>query len=243
MQKSARELALIAIFTAVNCISTTLIQVYIPATKGYFNVGESTVYITAMLFGPKVGALAGALGPALADVATGYYIYAPATAVIKGLEGLVVGLLSRRAVRRRIPGYLYALAPSVLLLIIGIMYYTGSSELTIGIPKLNTTILVEIHYLAWIITAVVAAAALTYVARSPECLQWVISASAGGAIMVLGYFLYEQLVLGYYAIAEVPFNIAQVLVGILIAVPTVSTLSRRLPSSSRRFLLDSSAIK
>ncbi len=226
--KSARELSLVAIFTAVNCISTTMIQVYIPATKGYFNIGESTVYITAMLFGPKIGAIAGGLGPALADIATGYYIYAPATAIIKGLEGLIVGFLSRKPVKKRAPRYLTAVALPIFLLAIGAKYYTGQSELTIGFLRVGATLSAEIRYLTWIIITAIAIITLAYSSRAPEYLQWIIATLMGGAVMVTGYFLYEQLVLGYYAMAEVPFNIAQVLIGMMIALPTVSILSKRL---------------
>jgi len=42
--------------------------------------------------------------------------------------------------------------------------------------------------------------------------------------MVAGYFLYEQLILGYAAAAEVPFNIGQVLIGIAIALPAYRSL-------------------
>jgi len=47
--------------------------------------------------------------------------------------------------------------------------------------------------------------------------QTLLSLAAGGAVMVLGYFLYEQAVLGVVAVAEVPFNTMQVLVGMTIA--------------------------
>jgi len=42
--------------------------------------------------------------------------------------------------------------------------------------------------------------------------------------MVLGYYLYEEFVLGYVALAEVPFNVGQVLVGITIAIPAYNSL-------------------
>ena len=44
----------------------------------------------------------------------------------------------------------------------------------------------------------------------------------GGFEMVAGYFLYETLALGYPALvaaAEVPFNIVQMLIGLIVAVP------------------------
>jgi uncharacterized membrane protein len=49
----------------------------------------------------------------------------------------------------------------------------------------------------------------------------VLAAGIAGPFMILGYFLYEYFVLGFGigALAEVPFNVGQVLVGILIATP------------------------
>jgi hypothetical protein len=54
--------------------------------------------------------------------------------------------------------------------------------------------------------------------------------------MVLGYFLYQQFLLGplfgYYviAIAEIPVNIGQMTVGLVVALPIVRAIRRSLPS-------------
>lgn len=52
--------------------------------------------LAAVLFGPLIGAAVGLIGPTLSDLA-GYPQFAPATAVIKTTEGLVVGLLGYKA--------------------------------------------------------------------------------------------------------------------------------------------------
>ena len=49
--------------------------------------------------GPVVGAFAGGVGSMIADIALGYTHYAPATLVIKGVEGFIVGYLSRKILR------------------------------------------------------------------------------------------------------------------------------------------------
>lgn len=86
--------AMIGIFAAVICVLTMLIQIPIPATGGYINIGDAGVMIAALLFGPVIGGIAGGVGSMLADLFTGYVIYAPATLIIKGLEGLVIGIIS-----------------------------------------------------------------------------------------------------------------------------------------------------
>lgn len=88
------SLSLIGIFGALTCVITMIISIPVPATQGYINIGDAMVMLAALLFGPVVGGLAGGIGSALADLFLGYVMYAPATLVIKGLEGLVVGLIS-----------------------------------------------------------------------------------------------------------------------------------------------------
>jgi uncharacterized membrane protein len=87
------NLVLISIMTALVCVSTLLFQIPIPTTGGYFNVGEAIIYITAILFGPIVGGIAGGVGAALADAMGPYSIYAPGTLVIKFCEGFIIGFI------------------------------------------------------------------------------------------------------------------------------------------------------
>ena len=87
-------ISIIAIFTALNFIATYWIQIPIPATGGYINVGDIAVMFTALLFGPIIGGIAGGVGPMLADIFSPYIIYAPATLIIKGIEGFIIGLIS-----------------------------------------------------------------------------------------------------------------------------------------------------
>ncbi len=66
----------------------------IPATSGYFNLGETLIYVAALLFGPFVGAAAGA-GATIADALVAPQ-YAPGTFTIKAIEGLLVGILIKK---------------------------------------------------------------------------------------------------------------------------------------------------
>ncbi len=84
-----------AIFAALVFIVTSQIPpIPIPATGGYFNIGEATIYVAALIFGPFVGAFSGGVGAMLADVSLGYVAFAPGTLIIKGVEGAIVGFLS-----------------------------------------------------------------------------------------------------------------------------------------------------
>ena len=87
-------LAMIGIFGAFTCVITMVIAFPIPATNGFINIGDAVVMITGLIFGPIIGGIAGGIGSSLADLFLGYAIYAPATLVIKGLEGFLVGLIA-----------------------------------------------------------------------------------------------------------------------------------------------------
>jgi uncharacterized membrane protein len=85
---------MIGVFTALTFAITFWLQVPIPATGGYINIGDVAVMFTALLFGPIIGGIAGGLGPMLSDIFSPYIIYAPATLIIKGIEGFLIGLIA-----------------------------------------------------------------------------------------------------------------------------------------------------
>ncbi len=88
------SISTIAIFTALTCVVTMVIAFPIPATNGFINIGDAIVMFTGLIFGPIIGGIAGGVGSALADFFLGFFIYAPATLIIKGLEGFIVGILA-----------------------------------------------------------------------------------------------------------------------------------------------------
>jgi uncharacterized membrane protein len=96
----ARFVAISGIMIALETVMTILVAIRIPATQGYFNLGEMIIYISAIVFGPIIGFLTGAIGAGLADIILGYSLYAPATFVIKGFEGYIVGLIYKKFSRK-----------------------------------------------------------------------------------------------------------------------------------------------
>lgn len=95
----ASNLAASSIMAALVCVATIFIIVPIPATQGYFNIGDAMVMVAALTFGPTVGAAAGGIGSSLADIIMGYSFFAPYTLVIKGLEGFLAGWICHRGRR------------------------------------------------------------------------------------------------------------------------------------------------
>jgi len=86
-----REIAISAIMAALICATTLLIQLPVPATQGFFNIGDAMVMVAAITFGPIVGFFAGGVGSSLADLIGGWHVWVPFTLVIKGLEGFIAG--------------------------------------------------------------------------------------------------------------------------------------------------------
>lgn len=232
------KLAVTAIFTPLVFIATAMFSISVPQTRGYFNIGETMIYIAAMLFGPFVGAFAGGVGSMLADLFLAPH-FALATLIIKACEGGVVGVLAQRRLKFNSPllwkalTVIFGLIAGVLLGVIGSYYYSGSVELYIGFPPsenptLNLFVPKEFWYSLGVLVALLIS--LTGFVFEPEFGWFVFSIFLGGSLMVIGYFLYEQFFLGVLALAEIPVNIGQMTIGLIVALPIVRAIWRSLPS-------------
>lgn len=92
-RKQSRKLVLSALFAALGCMMTMVIQ--IPAPTGYVNLGDCAVLLGAWVLGPAWGGAAAAVGGSLADVLNGWASYAPATFIIKFAMAAVAALIFR----------------------------------------------------------------------------------------------------------------------------------------------------
>lgn len=86
------RLSLTALFIALNCASTVIIQIPSPM-NGYVNLGDCFVLLSGWLLGPFYGFIAGGLGSCLADIVTGYTHYAVGTFFIKGIMAIIAALV------------------------------------------------------------------------------------------------------------------------------------------------------
>lgn len=89
---SPATIALAAVMIALTTVFTLLVRVPTPA-RGYVNLSDVAITFAALALGPWVGAVAGGIGTALADVLGGFAPFAPLSLVAHGLEGFVIGLL------------------------------------------------------------------------------------------------------------------------------------------------------
>ena len=97
-RKSLIKLVTAALFAALACVATMIIQIPSP-TQGYVNLGDCIVLLSGWLLGPWYGFAAAAVGSALADLLLGYVQYAPATFLIKGLVALAAYFVYRAFIR------------------------------------------------------------------------------------------------------------------------------------------------
>ena len=88
MSTKTKKLVVAALLAALVCIATMIIQIPSPL-KGYINLGDCVVLAAGWMLSPAYGFLAAGLGSALADLFSGYVLYAPATFVIKGLMAVI----------------------------------------------------------------------------------------------------------------------------------------------------------
>jgi len=88
--RSIQNLAVRALVCALCLICTLVVQIPLPM-GGYVHPGDMMVLLGGVLLGPLWGGLAGGVGSALADILSGYALYAPATALIKFALGFLGG--------------------------------------------------------------------------------------------------------------------------------------------------------
>ena len=89
-----KQLITSSMLAALCCVATMIVQIPSP-TQGYLHLGDAVVLLSGWLLGPLWGTLAAGLGSMLADIFSGYIIYAPATFLIKALVAAIGWLLFR----------------------------------------------------------------------------------------------------------------------------------------------------
>lgn len=89
-------MALLVVLTALTTAATIIIAIPFPTSTGFLNFGDALVMLSGLLLGPLGGFFAGGIGSAMGDIALGYFHFAPITFVVKGCEGMIVGLASRK---------------------------------------------------------------------------------------------------------------------------------------------------
>lgn len=123
-----RSMVYTAVFAALTFVITTYINVripFIPANGGLVHLGNVPVFVAAVIFGKRTGAMVGAIGLGLFDLLNGWVAWAPFTFVICGLIGYVYGLVTEK--RKTVLFQVLAVALAVFIKVAG--YYIAEGIL------------------------------------------------------------------------------------------------------------------
>lgn len=88
MKTKTQKIVIAAMLAALCCVATMIIKIPSPL-NGYINLGDCVVLLSGWLLSPAYGFAAAGIGSALADLLSGYIVYAPATFIIKGIMALI----------------------------------------------------------------------------------------------------------------------------------------------------------
>lgn len=114
-KSQAKQIALDAMFVALTLVFTAFVNIQIPSfggAGGLIHLGNIPLFVAAMVYGKRTGALAGALGMGLFDILSGWAAWAPCTILTCGLMGFAVGAIckNRKSFGAKVVAVLVALA-------------------------------------------------------------------------------------------------------------------------------------
>lgn len=90
------DLIITSMLIALVFVATVLLNIKLPITAngGLVHLGTALLFISSILFGPKKGAIAGAVGMGLFDLMGPWILWAPITILARGLQGYIVGKIA-----------------------------------------------------------------------------------------------------------------------------------------------------
>ncbi|TCN26281.1 ECF transporter S component [Mesobacillus foraminis] len=120
-----RTLVINALFIALTLVATMFINIKLPimGNGGLIHLGNVPLFIAAIVYGKKTGAIAGAFGMAFFDLISGWAAWAPFTFVIVGAMGFVVGFIAEKVPGNRFMVYALAIATALIIKVVG-YYFT-----------------------------------------------------------------------------------------------------------------------
>ena len=132
-QNAIIQISLMAVMSALVTVGTLIIRIPNPM-GGYFNLGDVMIFVAALTFNPIVGGVAGGLGSAIADI-IGFPLFAVPTLVIKGLEGLLAGVITnKKSVYRDVLAVIFAGVEMVIGYFLVETYLWGTGPALAEVP-------------------------------------------------------------------------------------------------------------
>lgn len=96
VRSKTKDVTISGLLIALVFIATKFINLRLPISMngGLIHLGNTMLFMAAIIFGKKKGALAGSVGMALFDMVSGWMAWAPFTFIVRGIMGYVIGSIS-----------------------------------------------------------------------------------------------------------------------------------------------------
>lgn len=124
MKNRTKKIAFSALLATLVCIATMIIKIPSPL-KGYVNLGDPVVLLSGWLLPLPYGFLAAGLGSALADLFSGYIIYAPATFIIKGLMAATAFYMFKLIKLNKTAARIISAVSAEIIMVVGYYVFEG----------------------------------------------------------------------------------------------------------------------
>lgn len=120
-----KAIVISALFIALTFVATMFINLRLPimGNGGLIHLGNVPLFIAALVYGKRTGAIAGAFGMGLFDIVSGWALWSPFTFVIVGTMGFVVGLIAEKVPGKRVLVYTLAVLAALVIKVVG-YYFT-----------------------------------------------------------------------------------------------------------------------
>lgn len=123
LRHSTKDMVLAGMGIALVFVAT-LINIKLPIGQGgLIHLGNVPLFLFAIIYGKKIGAMAGAFGMGLFDLMGGWTPWAPATFIIVGLMGYTVGVIAEK--KDDLTGYTLAIILACAIKVAG--YYVAEA--------------------------------------------------------------------------------------------------------------------
>jgi uncharacterized membrane protein len=235
-----RKLAYTGLMTALVLISTWAIKIPVPFTDGYIHLGDSMIFIAAILLGWKYGAFAAGVGSALADIIGGYAHWAIPTLIIKALMGAIVGICVSKKNNKQLIVSLsafFAIGFAMFNVLLKSILTNNIVEKSIdSVSKIVTDLELESHsdlisltskvqtqllIVTLVIPCVILLSSLLIAKYNNVKFNplYIFGFVISGTFMVFGYYIASYIMSGSYIIPifSIPWNIVQFVLGLIIA--------------------------
>ncbi|WP_113674234.1 ECF transporter S component [Vallitalea guaymasensis] len=244
-----KKITYTGLMTALVLLATLVIKVPVPFTNGYIHLGDSMIFIAAILLGWRYGAFAAGVGSALADVIGGYAHWAIPTLIIKALMGAIVGICVSEKFRKKMYIYLSIVFAGGFAIFNVILRNIISSKISLETNALNKNLLDELELNSveelislanrvetqlLIITVLIPliilglsllVAKLNNIKFKPA---YTFGFVIAGTFMVFGYYIASYIMTGNYIVPifSLPWNMVQFIMGLIIANLIVAGLNK-----------------